>query len=687
MTSLMWIMVPAALAICSVASASAGGRATLENTHLKVEVDARRPLVRSYELIESGVKMQGTVGEADSAGVFCADTYRSGQPVQVDIRPLSSGGDATSRHYDYAGFHGSDKAFTFTLRMSLRDSALHIQLGDIREHPGFELREIRFSKYRPLSLSAGPHAVLAIDNDLKRIGSLEPQTWSHQPFALLADSGVSAGVWCNQIDPGGPLEVTVTDTGSTKAASVGPLVFRHRVKDRVMPDFEMRIGILGDYNGDGEADWLDAANWIGAQIPAAMPDFYTRSHVYKAFMCDNNNVRFSIDQMRERMVQLHNLTNGSPHIIYLVGWQYDGHDSEYPAMDRVNEAIGGRDKLLALMRDGAKYNFNISFHFNFDDAYITSPDWDPSVIAVDDKGDLVKGGVWSGNQCYIISPYKLVKSGKAARMVDRLVELYPLRDTIHLDVLSAVPNRVSLDKDDPSDEIANLVLGKFEIMRLFKNAGLDVSSEWITYPFVGPMTDYWHAGFARPGNYPINTAILHGRVLYGGWYSGWQGAEANYIAEYLAYGATMDMDLVYASPLETLLDVEFLLDSVEMMYNRRPMTGFIRRGSVVRVDYGRGTWVEWNEHTGAYEVHVDGRLVAKDYACMVPSSNGAYIVYSRDARTVSFPLPDALKGSALKVLELTAHGDRKAAPYELRDGELSIDAAAHSPYLVVPVPD
>lgn len=684
------LIVAVAAALCCAATASARERVILENDRLRVELDARGPVVRWYELVESGARLSGIATDAGDRVPFVPIVTRNDQPVPVDVRLVSIRGDATSRCYKYAGFGESGKVCSFELTLSIRESALVVQLGRVREYSGCEVREIRFNSYRPLCVEAGPNTMLGIDNDLKSIRSAEPQVWHNVPYALIADRGISAGVWCNQTDPGGPLEATIFDApdsrvspeGADRMAGIGPQTFHHRVKDRILPDFEMCIGIVADYNDDGEANWLDAANWIGAHIPASIPDFYADAHIYKAFMCANNHVSFSLDQMRERMVQLYNLTNGSPHIIYLVGWQYDGHDSNYPAMDQVNEAIGGREKLVALMRDGSKYNFNFSFHFNFDDAYPASPDWDQSIVAIDDRGEMVKGGVWAGSQSYIVCPYKLVKSGKAARMIDHMLDLYPLRDTVHLDVLSAVPSRISMDKDDPSDEIANLVLGKFEIVRLFNKRGLDVSSEWITYPFIGPITHFWHAGLAKPGNYPITTAILHGRTIYGGWNAGWQGSETGYIPEYLGYGAGMDRDLVYATPISALLDVEFLLDSVKAMYDRRPMTGFARRGSVVRVDYGAGTWVQWNERTHEYEAHVDGRLVSRNYACMVPSSGGTFIVYSRDDSRLSFPLPEALKDKKLNVFQLSADGRRERHPYETARGELTLEATGHVPYLV-----
>ena len=73
---------------------------------------------------------------------------------------------------------------------------------------------------------------------------------------------------------------------------------------------------------------------------------------------------------------------GMPKIVYLVGWQYLGHDSKYPAWDSVNESLKrecdktAKDSLLWLMEEGFKYNTTVSLHINIQDAYRDSPLWD-----------------------------------------------------------------------------------------------------------------------------------------------------------------------------------------------------------------------------------------------------------------------------------------------------------------------
>ena len=57
-----------------------------------------------------------------------------------------------------------------------------------------------------------------------------------------------------------------------------------------------------------------------------------------------------------------NLSLGVPKIIYLVGWQYNGHDDKYPAFFEVNKELkrpqdkDARASLIWLMTEARKYH-------------------------------------------------------------------------------------------------------------------------------------------------------------------------------------------------------------------------------------------------------------------------------------------------------------------------------------------
>lgn len=119
---------------------------------------------------------------------------------------------------------------------------------------------------------------------------------------------------------------------------------------------------------------------------------YSKTFVTKLFMAqaefdgrykrrDNGRttVRMTCEQAVEIIKGMDNITLGMPKVVYLVGWQYNGHDSKYPAFFDGNYALKRPQDRTALeslrwvMSEGKKYNTAVSVHINMIDAYEDSP--------------------------------------------------------------------------------------------------------------------------------------------------------------------------------------------------------------------------------------------------------------------------------------------------------------------------
>ena len=154
----------------------------------------------------------------------------------------------------------------------------------------------------------------------------------------------------------------------------------------------------------------------------------------------NNTVYLTFEEALKVIVKMDNLSLGIPKIIYLVGWQYNGHDSKYPAWFEVNSALKrGKDEtalasLLWLMEEAKKYHTTVSLHINMFDAYPDSPLWDTyqanDIIAKNQDGSL-REGEWG----YPISYAQEMKTGYAQKRIDSLCALLPISatGTIHID--------------------------------------------------------------------------------------------------------------------------------------------------------------------------------------------------------------------------------------------------------------
>jgi hypothetical protein len=179
------------------------------------------------------------------------------------------------------------------------------------------------------------------------------------------------------------------------------------------------------------------------------------------------------------------MTLGVHKIIYLVGWQYLGHDSKYPAWHEVNESLKrfkdktALDSLLWLFAEAEKYNTTLSLHINMWNAFDNSPLWqtylDAGLITLDENGEPAKDRVWAGGQGYTINYKREWESGFAKKRIDELCAMLPIQKagTIHIDAMVAWA--------DPGhgDTLEEVQEGRRQIIRYWRELGVDVTSELI----------------------------------------------------------------------------------------------------------------------------------------------------------------------------------------------------------------
>ena len=244
-------------------------------------------------------------------------------------------------------------------------------------------------------------------------------------------------------------------------------------------------------------------------------------------------VELDFEQALEVIKRLDNITLGVPKIIYLVGWQHDGHDSKYPDWSVVNPRLKREqdatalDSLKWLMAEGFNHNTTVSLHLNMFDAYADSPLWDTylknDIIAKDRNGVLIKGeihgeGTGPDSQSYYISYAREWDTGFAKKRIDGLLAMLPIQKagTVHIDAfhtLSPRPHCVApdpsntLDKSDKSVSpylkipVEKEVEAQRKIYRYFRDKGVDVTSEGSSFlridSFAGLQPMAW--AYSPPG--------------------------------------------------------------------------------------------------------------------------------------------------------------------------------------------
>ncbi len=216
---------------------------------------------------------------------------------------------------------------------------------------------------------------------------------------------------------------------------------------------------------------------------------YHKTLTMKMYMASQWNeksyVLLTFEQALEKIKQVDHMTRGIPKIVYLVGWQYNGHDAKYPAWHEMNEALKRPEDETALdsyfwLRDEArKYHTTISVHINMTDAYKDSPLWDIYVenglIARNRDGSFLQIGGFSEHEknMYQICYTKEWESGYAMRRIDYIIEMLKLKQakTVHLDAFFPRAN------DYCGITMEQEMQAMRKIFRYWRDCGVDVTSE------------------------------------------------------------------------------------------------------------------------------------------------------------------------------------------------------------------
>ncbi|HEV7621812.1 MAG TPA: endo-alpha-N-acetylgalactosaminidase family protein, partial [Flavisolibacter sp.] len=122
-------------------------------------------------------------------------------------------------------------------------------------------------------------------------------------------------------------------------------------------------------------------------------------------------------EVEDIMRRIDNLTRGIPKLVYLVGWQYRGHDTGYPSFGEVNKILKRQEDSSALeglrwvMRQGPKYNTQVSLHVNFSDCYFDDNPLGPlykerDIIVRSGDGTYRQGYNWCDHLAYRASNYR-----------------------------------------------------------------------------------------------------------------------------------------------------------------------------------------------------------------------------------------------------------------------------------------
>jgi hypothetical protein len=445
--------------------------------------------------------------------------------------------------------------------------------------------------------------------------------------------------------------------------------------------FEIRIGILGDYDGDGTIDWTDAANWEGDQTFEVSPysEMYREVLVYKLGLDEPGRAKpsFTFDQVLERVRMVQEVSKevvggergekegkGLKQILYLVGWQRGGHDCLYPDHSMVNERCGTAEDLRRLVREARKHNCIVSLHGNLDDALPGEPMFDEAPLSRREDGS---AAVWfksslHGKDTFSINHTLSVRQGFHRKRLEQMRALIPeLRETIHFDAHRPY-NETFHDGEFIGAE--SEVEAMRQTQELFRHAGLDITTEdtdsekrgLYAWTWIGP---HWLC--------PYVTVMHHGRQG-----SLWRAGVPTARGGQVNCGEARALGLGFfhtEGPADTREQVLKHLVS-DWMYaqvlQRRKMTSY------QTLDWNTGVVATYTDGKtrggrppGAVETELGGILIARGEDRFLPWREDEIVFYSAGGGEQAWDLPKAWAG----------HAVTSNLPIELRNGKVHFTAA------------
>lgn len=439
---------------------------------------------------------------------------------------------------------------------------------------------------------------------------------------------------------------------------------------------------------------------------------YTKTMMMKLKMADPDRKGGSIiyanaEKALDIIRKVDNITLGTPKIMYLVGWQYLGHDDKYPAFFEVNEGIkrssdkSAKDSLIWLIEEAKKYNTVVSLHINFADAYEDSPIFDEYVknnaLIRNASGKPAKIEKYNGKACYKISYKEEWESGLFQKRADMLFELFPIAEmgTVHVDNFQCYVNR------KPYVSAEEMKYYRNKMIDYFKDKGVDITSEFTYREGKGSKALYGKiTRDVTPHRYPIaclgkipavwwtdkmtlEEYYMYYPHVYGG------GLTKDSRACNLFYGNIHGEDLFQKEEWESEFIKYFLAVNVPFFYlNQKQRVGFVDKAMHL-VKYSDGTVTSDSGvitnakgeiiKSGRLRVTEKGKVMLGNCKVFLPYKDG-YVAYNSLDGTMSGQI-DGIGKSAV-ISKITADGLVGSKEVNVTNGTITFDVEANKGYFI-----
>ena len=696
---------------------------SLRSSDLQVTLDAKDGLPYEYHLLHADARFRGEDYGQQIVATVCDRRPWKFSPVPVIVSAAKSTESQADFHFQAS--QNGKPTVSFTVRYHLSGATLTVTLEDVQEHEGFELTQVaiphlatvREEDDRTAWLAHGETGgSLAMLSEAKASSLPANRFWGNVLASLpVVMIGTAKAICVQEVTAfmdGTSLEVTGED--GHRRASLGTIQ-TYRVNGSGCYDLNLdpannplncgtshtpnlligqksscRLDFVTDVDGNGTVDWLDGAKYVRKHMPAIPTHYYDDKLTY-GIHCDEPHFEkpgATFEQSEELIGMVAALIDSSPQLVHLWGWQYRGKDTGYPAVAEVDHRVGSYDALMHLMQQGLKYNCNVTFSDNYDDAYKSSPDWNPDIIARRPDGELWESRNWTGENSYIIGLAKYMK-GPGLGRVRYTCERYKLRESTHIDVLSYYSIRNDWDPAHPASGIKNLLEGRYKVLEEFAKYKVDVSSEALRYAFIGKISCFWYPPSPAPcpfGGKPIpllatiyRQSAVWGFNVGGGRPNGLSPAER--AINLLFYNGSPHTFITVATDLQNFIASYYLMWVPWFKLHNRNIETFRRDGERTIIGLEGNSQLDLDWANKAYSVTLDGAEVARDGSTFCPLDEERIACYSTSDKELTVTLPSGWDTAKVMAIALSTE-KAQAVETKVGNGKLKLMVSAQRPVIV-----
>lgn len=687
----------------------------LRSAKLEVTLDRKDAAPYRYRLLDGNLNMRGEDLGGGLSSIVCALEPWEFRPVTVAVESVK----ATGTQADFACRASWDEkpAVTFVLRYRVDGATVFLTMEDIVEHDGFQLIQVELPRLATVGqdeegawLAHGEDGGSVAMLNQAKTGHLAPNRfWGDAlatlPIVMVGNrrtacilettaymDGTGLAVWENQGRRGATLGTVQTHRVNGSLSydmNEGPGTPRIS-GDRNTPNLLIeqqsacRLDFITSPESGRAVDWLDAAKLVRQRMPAIPSGYYHDKFVHNT-LCDLPRPHLPVctfEQLEDRISQLAALIDNAPQIVHMWGWQFRGKDTGYPSVAEVDRRLGTYDDLIRLKQDCEKYNALVTFADNYDDAYKSSPAWSDSIIARRPDGQLWFSRNWTGESSYVLGMAKYM-DGPGTERVHFTCDHYKLRETTHVDVLTYFSIRNDWDPEHPASGIKNLH-ARYKVLDLFKQHGVDVSSEFIRYAFIGKVSFFQNGMSGGPCPFggepiPLQAAIYRKSAIWG--QQGHPLDITDRILTMLFYNGysyvSGSEDPPFNAPVAEQAQVFYLSHVPWFKLHQLHIESFRREGDRAILGLEGGSVVEVNHKTREYSVHLEGVEVARNGNTFCPLDDERIALYSLRGGALRAKLPAGWDSSKVAAISLAVYEpDRHELAVKVADGFATVTVPA-----------